>query len=80
MKEEQATRLWMDMGGIAELYLDELETDTAQIAAKLKTKRRVKIGAMAAAAASISAALAFVVIRPRLATVMARRAVESQAS
>jgi len=80
MKEEQATRLWVDMGGIAELYLDELEADAAKIAAKIKARRRVKIGALAAAAASISAALAFVIVRPKLATVLARRAVESQAS
>ena len=80
MKEEKATRLWVDIGGIAELYLDELEAEAANIAAKLKTRRRVKIGALAAAAASLSAAFAFIVIRPKLATRLSRRAIESQAS
>ena len=80
MNEKKATRLWVDIGGIDEIYLDELEADAASIAAKLKTRRRVKYGALAAAAASLSAAVAFVVIRPKLANVWARRAVERQAS
>ena len=80
MKEEKATRLWVDIGGIAELYLDELETEAASIAARLRKRRRVKYGALAAAAASLSAALAFIVIRPKLATVRTRKAIENQAS
>ena len=80
MNEEKATRLWIDIGDIAELYLDELETEAASIAARIKTRRRVKYGALAAAAASLSAAVAFMVIRPKLATVWARRTVGRQAS
>ena len=68
MKEEKATRLWVDIGGIAELYLDELEAEAAGIAAKIKTRRRVKYGALAAAAASLSAAVAFMIIKPQFAT------------
>jgi len=68
MNEEKAIRLWLDIGGINELYVDELEDEATSIAAKFKTRRRVKYGALAAAAASLSAAVAIMLIRPRLAT------------
>jgi len=74
MNEEKAIKLWVNIGDIAELYLDEVEADVAKIAAKLKTRRRVKYSALIAAAASLSAAVAFMVIRPKLTTVLARRA------
>jgi len=74
MKEEQATRLWMDIGGIAELYLDEIEAEAEKIAARAnRIRRRVKYGAVITAAASLSAAVAFMVLRPRLAMALATR-------
>ena len=68
MNENKATRLWLDIGGIAEMYLDELEAEAASIAAKSKVRRRVKYGAMVAAAASLSAAVAIMMLRPQLVT------------
>jgi len=68
MKEEQAIKLWIDIGGIAETYLEELEEEAAKIAARaIKIRRRVKYGAIVTAAASLSAAVAIVVLRPRFA-------------
>ena len=63
---EKALRLWLDIGGIAEMYVDELEAEASSIAAKIKRRRRVKYGTIAAAAASISAAVAIMVLRPQV--------------
>jgi len=68
MKEEKALKLWLDIGGIAEMYVDELEAEAAHIAAKIKRRRRVKYGTIAAAAASISAAVAIMMLRPQMVT------------
>ena len=71
---EKTMRLWLDIGGLDELYLDELEAEIALIAAKAKKKRKVTYGAIVATAATLSAAVAFVVLKPQLATDIARRA------
>jgi len=68
MNEEKAFKLWLDIGGIAELYVDELEAEAASIAAKVKRSRRLKYGTIAAAAASLSAAVAIIVLRPEMVT------------
>ena len=69
MNEEKATRLWLDIGGVNELFLDELE----EISAKIKARRRkVKYGALVATAATVSAAIALVVLKPRQAAGFAR--------
>jgi len=76
MNEDKAVKLWIDIGGIAETYLDELEEEAANIAARAKKiRRRVKYGAIVTAAASVSAAVAFMVLRPRLLSGGLRRAV-----
>jgi len=69
---EKSLRLWLDIGGIAEMYVDELENEAVLIAAKAKTRRRVKYGTIAAAA-SISAAVAFMMFRPKMATLQLAR-------
>jgi len=67
MKEEQAMRLWADIGGIDDMYLEELEQEASIIAAKAsKVRRRVKYGAIVTAAASLSAAVAFMVFRTKV--------------
>ncbi|MCL2571971.1 MAG: hypothetical protein FWE11_06170 [Defluviitaleaceae bacterium] len=69
MNEEKIIRFWKDIGGIAEDYLDELEAEVALIAAKSsRIRKRVKYGALVTAAVSLSAAAAFVVLRPKLKT------------
>jgi len=74
MKDEQIMRLWADISGIDEHYLEELEAETASIAAKAsRMRRRVKYGAIVTAAASLSAAVALLVLRPRLSNVLAAR-------
>ena len=66
MKEDKAIKLWVDIGGIAEMYLDELEAEAAIIAAKAsKLRRRVKYGALITGLASLSAAVTFMVLRGR---------------
>jgi len=67
MNEEKAVRLWLDIGGIAEIYVDELEAEAQAIAAKAKMRRRVKYGTIAAAA-SLSAAVALMLLRPQVVT------------
>ena len=62
---EKTMRIWLDIGGLDELYLDELEAEIAQIAARAKKRRKVRIGAIAATAATLSAAVAFVVLKQR---------------
>jgi len=75
MKEEQAIKLWVDIGGIAEMYLDELEAEAVKIAAKAsKLRRRVKYGALITGVASLSAAVAFMFLRPKLASRLASKA------
>jgi len=75
MNEEKAIRLWADISGINETYLDELETEVAKIAARTsKVRRRVKYGAIVTAAISLSAAAAFVVLKPRVASNLLRKA------
>jgi len=75
MKEDQAIKLWVDIGGIAEMYLDELEAEAARIAAKAsKLRRRVKYGALITGVASISAAVALLFLRPKLANRLASKA------
>ena len=69
---EKSLRLWLDIGGIAEIYVDELEAEATQIAAKAKTRKRVKYGTIAAAA-SISAAVAFMILRPKMASLQLAR-------
>ena len=77
MNEDRAIRFWVDIGGISETYLDELEEVAAYIAAKIKTRRRrVKYGAIVATAATVSAAVALVVLKPKLATEFAKKASE----
>ena len=71
MNETKAVKLWLDIGGVNELFLDELENEAANIAAMLKKRRKVKYGAIIAAAASLSAAAAIIVMRPKLATAFA---------
>ena len=71
MNDEKTVKLWLDIGGINELFLDELEDEAASIAVMLKKRRRVKYGAIIAAAASLSAAAAIIVMRPKLATMVA---------
>jgi len=61
---EKSLKLWLDIGGIAEMYVDELEAEAEIIAAKAKRRRRVKYGAIAAA--SLSAAVAIMVLRPHV--------------
>jgi len=68
MKHDKALRLWQDIGGIAEMYVEELEAEAELIAAKVRRKRRVKYGTIAAAAASLSAAVAIMVLRPQVVT------------
>jgi len=69
MNEEKAIRLWLDIGGINELFLDELEETAGNIAEKVKTRRRrVKYGALVATAATVSAAVAIIMLKPKLAT------------
>ena len=64
--DEKAERLWVEMSGICELYLDELEAEAAKIAERAnKIRRRVKYGAIVTAAASVSAAVVIAVLRPR---------------
>ena len=65
---EKSLRLWLDIGGIAEMYVDELEAEAEKLAAKARNRRRVKYGTIAAAAASLSAAVAIMVLKPRVAT------------
>jgi len=68
MKEDKALRLWAEISGIDDVFLDELDANIAMIAAKAKKIRRgVKYGAIVTAAASISAAVAIMVLRPKLA-------------
>ena len=75
MKEEQAIKLWVDIGGIAEMYLDELEVEAAKIAAKASIlRRRVKYGALITGAVSLSAAVALIFLRPKLAGKLASKA------
>ena len=74
MNEERIIRFWLDIGGIDETYLDELEEDAVHIAARAKKRRKVKYGAIVATAATLSAAVAFVVLRPQLASELARKA------
>jgi len=64
--DEKTVRLWADISGIDETYLDELDAEAAKIAARAKKiRRRVKYGAIVTAAASVSAAVAYVVLKPR---------------
>jgi len=72
MNEEKTIRLWLDIGGINELFLDELEETANVIATKVKTRRRVKYGALVATAATVSAAIAIIMLKPKLATEFAR--------
>ena len=75
MKDEQAIKLWVDIGGIAEMYLDELEAEAAKIAAKAdRVRRRVKYGALITGVASLSAAVALLFLRPKLANRLTSRA------
>jgi len=75
MKEEQAIKLWMDIGGIAEMYLDELEAEAVKIAAKAdKLRRGVKVGALITGVASLTAAVALIVLRPKSANRLASKA------
>ena len=75
MKEDKIIRFWLDIGGVDEFYLDELEEELARIAAKLKSRRKkVKYGALVATAATLSAAVAFAVLRPKLASEIVRKA------
>ena len=75
MIEDKATKLWIDIGGIAEMYLDELEAEAAKIAAKAsKLRRRVKYGALITGVASLSAAVAFMFLRPKLVNKLASKA------
>jgi len=74
MTDEQTMRLWADIGGIDDMYLEELEKEAAIIAAKAsKVRKRVKYGALITAAASLSAAVAFMVFRPKLTLALAAR-------
>ena len=50
------------------MYVEELETEAAKIAARAKRRRQIKYGTIAAAAASLSAAVAIMVLRPKLVT------------
>ena len=68
MIEDKALRLWLDIGGIAEMYVEELETEAAKIAARAKRRRRVKYGTLAAAAASLSGLVAIMVLKPEFVT------------
>ena len=68
MNDDKALKLWLDIGGIAEMYVEELEADAAKIAAIARRRRRVKYGTLAAAAASLSAAVAIMVLKPELVT------------
>jgi len=68
MNEDKALRLWLDIGGIAEMYVDELEAEAASIAAKLKRRKQVRVGTIVAAAASISAAVAIMMLKPQVVT------------
>jgi len=68
MNNEKSIKLWLDIGGIAEMYLEELESEAASIASRAKMRRRVKYGTLAAAAASLSAAIAIMILRPQLVT------------
>jgi len=72
MNEERLMRLWLDIGGIDNLFLDELEETSELVATKEKTKRRVKYGAIVATAATVSAAVAFVMLKPKLAARLAK--------
>jgi len=68
MIRDKAVKLWLDIGGIAEIYVDELETEADTIAKKARKRRRVKYGTIAAAAASLSAAVAIMILRPQVVT------------
>jgi len=68
MKNDKALRLWLDIGGIAEMYVEELEAEAELIAARTRRRRRVKYGTIAAAAASLSAAVAIMVFKPQIVT------------
>ena len=68
MNEDKALRLWLDIGCIAEMYVDELEAEAEIIAAKIRKRRRVKYGTIAAAAASLGAVVAIMVLRPQITT------------
>ena len=68
MNEDKALRLWLDIGGIAEMYVDELEAEAAAIAAKVRRRKQVKVGTIVAAAASIGAAVAIILLKPKAAT------------
>jgi len=71
--EKRAFRLWSDIGGIKEFFLEELEAEAAMIAAKAaKLRKGVTFGAVGLA--SISAALAIILLRPKLAEARLRRA------
>ncbi|MCL2361770.1 MAG: hypothetical protein FWC73_08170 [Defluviitaleaceae bacterium] len=73
--EKRAFRLWSDIGGINEFFLEELEAEAEKIAAKAaKLRRGVKYGAVVTGLASISAALAIILLRPKLAQARLRRA------
>jgi len=73
MNDEKTMRLWMDIGGIHEKFLDELEETTEMVATKMIARRRkVKYGALVATAATISATIAIVMLKPKLATTVAR--------
>ena len=62
---DKALKLFTEISGIAESYLDELDAEVARIAARAKKlRRRVKYGAIVTAAASVSAAVVFVMLKP----------------
>ena len=66
MNNARVTRLWQDIGGVDELFLDELAMDYAF--ESIKSKRRVKYGAIIASVATLSAAAALVALKPKFIT------------
>jgi len=73
-KEKRIYRFWNDIGGISEYYLEELESEVAKIAARAtKLRKGVKYGAVVTGLASISAAVAILLLRPKLAEARLRR-------
>jgi len=73
--ENRAFRLWCDIGGVKEFFLEELEVEAARIAEKAaKLRNGLKVGALVTGIASVGAAIALILLKPKLAEARLRKA------